>query len=144
MNVKRFWDKVVKTEGCWEWAAAKDSSGYGRFHVRVGKLEGAHRFSWELTHGPIPSGLSVLHRCDNRRCVNPGHLFLGTHAENMQDMKAKGRAAVETAHRTKLSRQEVDQVRQLAAQGYLQRHIGDQFGISQKQVSRIVSGENWK
>ena len=86
----RFWRRVVKSEGCWEWAGPCNEGGYGRVtwnHRRV-----AHRISWEMAYGPIPEGLFVLHHCDNRRCVRPEHLFLGTANDNIQDMNAKGRA----------------------------------------------------
>jgi hypothetical protein len=87
---ERFWEKVAKGDGCWEWQAFRLKSGYGWF----GGAEGTdltHRVAWRLERGPIPDGMFVLHHCDNRACVRPDHLFLGDHAANMRDMVAKGR-----------------------------------------------------
>src|SRR5271165_4726377 len=88
--MKRFWDKVEKTDGCWNWKAYIGPDGYGRFGFR-GKIPGPHRVSWELSFGPIPDGLNVCHKCDNRRCVRPDHLFLGTDRDNILDCIRKGR-----------------------------------------------------
>jgi hypothetical protein len=77
--------------GCWEWKGGKMKNGYGRFGIAKGQIVFAHRYSYEAKHGPIPPGLFVLHSCDNPGCVNPSHLSVGTHADNMQDMRAKGR-----------------------------------------------------
>jgi len=82
--------RVQQTEaGCWEWQGVMHHSGYGCFKDK-GKFAYTHRASYEAFHGPI-NGLYVCHRCDNPRCIHPDHLFLGTHEENMADMKAKGR-----------------------------------------------------
>src|SRR5690349_17498383 len=88
---ERFCEKyVVQPNGCWLWSAAQTVGGYGKFKVR-GSSARAHRFSYEHASGSIPDGMFVCHRCDEPRCVNPDHLFLGSPKENMLDMVAKGR-----------------------------------------------------
>jgi hypothetical protein len=91
---RRFWSKVDKGGDCWVWTASLDRKGYGQIAITANgskRPRGAHRVAWELTHGPIPSGLCVCHRCDNPRCVRPDHLFLGTVGDNNRDMWRKGR-----------------------------------------------------
>lgn len=129
---------------CWEWRAAKNACGYGRF-----KLEGrnclAHRVSYLLHNGSIPDGLHVLHRCDNRGCVNPGHLFLGTHQDNMADMNAKGRhhslsLSGEKNGASKLSEDDVQTIRRLNRS---QSEIARRFGVSQSLVSQVQRRVVW-
>lgn len=101
-TVDRFWEKVEKTEGCWNWTGAVYGGGYGNLNAGPdGGYVRAHRFSYELHHGPIPHGQLVMHACDNRRCVNPAHLSLGTHRDNTRDAMAKGRLRVGEFQRAK-------------------------------------------
>ena len=86
----RFWAKVKKTDGCWERGGANNGCGYSLIEV-AGRRTYAHRYAWEISNGPIPKGLFVLHKCDNPPCVRPDHLRIGTHTENMIDCGAKGR-----------------------------------------------------
>lgn len=99
-DADRFW-KLVDVSGgaddCWNWQGSIGTNGYGKISIRSRDFN-THRVAWELTHGPIPSELCVLHRCDNRRCVRPSHLWLGTSSENTADRHAKGRDARGESH----------------------------------------------
>lgn len=141
----RFWPKVAKGEGCWEWRAGKFPSGYGAFCFRGRKAARAHRVAWILTNGEIPAGLLVLHRCDNRACVRPDHLFLGTNDDNMRDMVEKGRAARgERNAFAKLNPDRVREIRALGAAGVSQYAIADRFGITQALVWLVVNRKAWR
>jgi hypothetical protein len=101
--IDRFWDKVIilGENDCWNWCAFKNKRGYGKYYLD-GKKVYAHRYSYIMHHGDIPEGLCILHKCDNPSCVNPNHLFLGTHKDNTQDMISKGRKGVKWALSTAL------------------------------------------
>ena len=103
-TISRFWSFIDTSRGpdaCWLWTASVTRGGYGQFKVHPKSLK-AHRIAWELAYGDIPDGLSVLHHCDNRRCCNPAHLWVGTHQDNMTDMRQKGRAAKGDANGSRL------------------------------------------
>ena len=128
---------------CWEWTACRDRNGYGRFQVD-GQTELAHRVSHELHHGKIPQGLLVCHRCDNPRCINPEHLFLGTQADNMADMNTRGRHDPRKGTSNawaRLSNNDICAIR--AAIGVRQADLAKKYGVGQSQISRIRSGERW-
>jgi hypothetical protein len=148
--VSRFWEKVRKGESsnsCWLWTASGLGGGknqfYGQFTItRDGKQYHtyAHRVSWELHNGPIPDGLSVLHKCDTPRCVNPAHLFLGTHTDNMRDAAAKHRLSVPRRRRQIVSTEQLPEVERLIAAGELTyEQIGNRFGVTKMWVSQYVN-----
>jgi hypothetical protein len=118
--------------GCWPWVGAVDAYGYGQFQ----RCTKAHRFSWQVHRGPIPNGKCVLHRCDNRRCVNPAHLFIGSHADNNKDMAKKGRHG-----RRKITN---DQVREIRASSLTQKELGRKYGLDQTTISDIKLGYTFK
>jgi hypothetical protein len=136
----RFWQYVEMGDGCWTWKGAKHRDGYGRFNTKDGMVI-AHRFAYSLVKGPITADLDVLHRCDNRECVNPAHLWLGTHQENMRDCYFKGR------NRTcSLTAEQVLEVR--AAMKNWRRGMGkyfaDKFGVTQGVIGDIRLGRSYQ
>lgn len=138
-----FWDNVNKTDGCWEWTSQVNNKGYGIL-TGDGQIHMAHRCSWMIHKGPIPKGLFVLHKCDNRRCVNPDHLFLGTHEDNMRDMVAKKRQAVGSkVASSKLTEEAVRQIRALRQSGMKYREIAEAFGLSTYHVKDICHRRYW-
>jgi hypothetical protein len=133
----RFWKKVKigANGGCLEWTGSRKPDGYGSLTLDR-KLRSAHRVSWELSNGPIPEGLCVLHRCDNPPCVNPEHLFLGTHSDNALDKVKKGRGT-----RGKNLTDSI--VMAIRADPRNQRAIAAQYGCHQTTVSAIKRGKGY-
>ena len=149
---ERFWAMVEKTDACWVWKGATYGGGYGMFMygevpARQRKATPAHRVSWMIANGPIPDGLCVCHTCDNRPCVNPAHLWLGTHADNAWDKSRKGRCsdtAGDNSAVRKLSWEVVREIRQLIADGGRTCALARQFGLTKQHVSAIKRGAYWK
>jgi len=148
----RFWSYVERRgpDECWPWKGGFFSTGYGQFRAGVRKVR-AHRTALQLERGELAPGMIACHRCDNKPCCNPPHLFAGTHADNAHDRDAKGRARLGRRislpgalnPSAKLTEPDVRQIRMLAGQGLFQREIATRFGISQSQVGNIVRGASW-
>lgn len=146
----RFWEKVDSSQygpaGCWLWRAGKTAGKrYGVFKLR-GKARRSHRLSYEWTYREIPSGFSVCHRCDNPLCVNPAHLWVGTQNDNVQDMISKGRYRGVTGEmnpRSKLTRQDVNDIRNARSKGVILKTLAAEYGVSVSAISTAARGVNW-
>lgn len=162
--MKRFWNKVRKTRGCWIWTSAITDRGYGVFQIGDRTVR-AHRYAWELSTGEDPGDLFVCHSCDNPRCVNPRHLFLGTHQDNMDDKKRKGRASRqgpikpaqgvlngarkyperlrrgEENPKAKLTSSQAAEIK--SSQDSL-KTLADRFGVSVSAIWCVRSGKTWR
>lgn len=136
---------TVEPNGCWVWKADK-GAGYPGFRVS-GQHQRAHRYIWQKANGrALVAGECVCHACDNPRCVNPVHLFVGSHSDNMKDRSRKGRfhCRGEDNPRAKVTRQVVADIRaQYAKGGIRQVDLGKQYGIAQNSVSKIVNQTTW-
>jgi hypothetical protein len=164
----RFWKKIDKNGPlhprygkCWVWTGNKFTSGYGQIWAIDGPKR-AHRFSYELNCGVIPEGILVLHKCDNRVCVRPSHLFLGTCADNSEDMRIKGRSAKGLNHGSvthpeavrrgekhgmaKLTIAQVKEIRRLYIKGHPEYggpSLAVRFGVSPVMIRNIANHKNW-
>jgi len=143
----RFWEKVEVGgwDDCWEWLGYKKKEGYGTFWFEE-RSGYAHRFSWLLYYGPVPSGMCICHHCDNPSCVNPEHLFLGTDKDNSQDAVKKGRMPNGETHGcSKLTEEKVLQIREEYANMPIrsQRKLARKYKVSQRHIGDIVNRKNW-
>ena len=140
----KFLRKLEKTETCWNWTGRLDEGGYGRFSIK-GIWNKAHRTAYELYKGPIPEGLVVRHKCNNRKCVNPDHLEVGTMKDNVADMfrtNPPDRTG-NRSHARKITEADAMEIRQWREFGYTQQSIGDAFGLTQGHVCGLLKGQNW-
>lgn len=135
-----FWERVMKSDGCWEWTGPRNPDGYGK----VSSLVKAHRLSWEMCNGVVPSGLHVLHTCDNRACVRPDHLFLGTHQDNMRDREAKGRGI--RGERVGIARFNEISIRRIriAGQAISKYRIAEALNCVPSTIDAILTNKTWK
>jgi len=162
---ERFWARVDKRpDGCWIWTGGRlQSGGYGHLHVGDREMR-AHRFSWELHRGSIPEGLHVCHKCDNPPCVNPDHLFLGTDADNLADMRRKGRwhrgfpkgedhwsrrhpEAIPRGSKhpqAKLTEDDVREIRRAAEAGETALELAARFPVSRLHIYSILRRKTWR
>ncbi len=153
-TLRKFWNKVDKraSNDCWIWTPCRRPGVYG--HLRImpdGSLLGAHCVSWIIHFGRIPNRLHVCHKCDNPPCVNPNHLWLGTHVDNMHDRDMKGRGKVnliaqsgEANHRARFKNRDILKIREYAFRGMKQVEISALLGIEKSYVSKIVLRKIWK
>lgn len=141
-DVERFWLNVNITDGCWEWIGSLSESGYGTtFSFGNGK-DRPHRISYRMIHGPIPDGMCVCHKCDNRKCCKPDHLFLGSIRDNNEDMKNKNRHAYgENNGCAKLTKYDVVAIR---ADRRLGTDVASSYEVSASNVSMIKSRKTWR
>lgn len=157
----RFWSKVSKNpgEGCWEWTAGTwQAFGYGKFQAGSSRDDNravyAHRFAWEMEHGPLPADVQVCHHCDNPLCVRLSHLFLGTQLDNIRDMYAKHREARPDIERPiprgvehgmhVLDDELVREIRRLAASGVPVMSLARQLGINHYTARDVLNGRTWR
>lgn len=143
---KRFLAKVKKTDGCWEWTGCLSDTGYGTFYLAPTN-RGAHQAAWTLFVGPIPPGMCVLHRCDNRKCVRPEHLFIGSKKDNSLDMAAKNRHHIpglkgEDHGEAKLSNADVREIRARLAKGEKGSYLAEVFRVHPTLISMIKLGKH--
>lgn len=135
---QRFWRKVRKGPGCWEWLGAHTGIGCPRFSVR-GVCTLANRFVYEMTKGPIPPGMVTMHSCDNQLCVNPDHINLGTYSENLADMVKKGRCPV-----AKLKPADITEIRRQWKGGEPVEVLSRRYGVGVGTIRRAATGVTWR
>lgn len=137
--------RITET-GCWIWMGSTDGDGYGQINLGNGKLGRAARVSYALFKGTIPNGLHVLHSCDIRPCINPDHLHLGTHQENMAEMILRGRDRKATPHGEKHGRSKLTecQVISIRADFRKYREIAADYGVAATQIYKIKNHITWR
>lgn len=134
-DLRRFYSFFVKCDGCWEWQGTRHSTGRGVFWLN-GKHEKAHRVAWIIAKGQIPRGKIICHHCDNGRCVNPGHLFVGTHKDNTQDMIRKWRYV----GNRKLNEIDRNMIRELYRTGrWCQVELAKKFNVHYCTINRVIN-----
>lgn len=141
-TIATFWSRVDRTGSCWIWQGPLDRDGYGKkFNLNHTKLS-PHRLSYILRHGTIPAGLCVCHSCDNRRCVNPDHLWLGTNQQNTLDRHVKGRTARgEKINHAKLTEQQVREIRDLKL---THKETAVLYGVTPWCIEAIRQRKTWR
>jgi len=142
----RFWKHTETSTGCWEWQGAISGGRYGHLWI-AGRNVYAHRIAWALHYGPLKKGQLVLHKCDNPKCVNPDHLFLGTHQDNMDDCVKKGRSARGSkSGRSKLNEEQVLEIKKKLAEPHYYHKVRDlakEYNVHDVTIYSIKKGRTW-
>lgn len=134
----------IKSEsGCWEWTGTITRTGYAQLWWR-GKMRLAHRMSYDCFIAPIPDGMLICHKCDNRGCVNPDHLFVGTQTDNRNDMYGKGRGADKRGERHHASKLTADDVAFIRTSGWRDIDLAKKFNVHKGTIRDARIGRNWK
>lgn len=142
----RFWKQIERTKDCWNWSGTYDNHGYGRFRYD-GRKWRAHRLAWLFSIGFIPGSLHVLHKCDNPKCCNPNHLWLGTHQDNIDDREKNGRNRPPIGERHSchvLTEVEVKNIRKLLSSGKGMTFLSIKYGVSKTTIWNIQTRKTWK
>lgn len=135
---------TIDKNDCWIWNGAVHRDGYAKYDI-MGKTKSVHRFLYETFFGPIAKGLNYCHTCDVKLCINPAHAFIGTHQDNSNDMKKKGRSlAGERNHKAKVTSDDVLKIRELREKGSTYESIGKVFGLTKSGVYSICKKRIWK
>lgn len=143
-NIRCKFEKyVVRTRGCWGWKGCIHKSGYAPMNWFGNQQKNAHIVSWMLHSGPIPDNLLVLHKCDNRSCTNPEHLYLGNHIDNAKDRQERNPVRGSKHPNSRLVESDIPKILDYVKSGMIQEKIAKMFGISQTTVSRIKLGNSW-
>jgi hypothetical protein len=142
---ERFWNFVDRSGDCWVWVSRVDDGGYATFSVNGGNVR-ASRFMWELVNGSIPDGMFICHKCDNRTCVNPDHLFLGTPADNARDRDSKGRSRRGEKHNLAvLTEEQVKAIRDEYIPGEVgYGKLSRKYGVDKGTIAYVVKGKSWR
>lgn len=156
--------RTIKSDGCWLWTGAVGSHGYGVIGTGPHTTSTTHRMAYILQNGPIPNGMMVLHKCDNRRCVNPSHLYIGTAKDNARDLWERGSPVAQiqknitedveakrvaslprgASHSRPLAKLEESEVAKILESTDSQKAIATRFGVSQQLISKIKQRQYWR
>ncbi len=144
-TLARFESKINKTGGCWLWLGYVAKDGYGTFSYKQQDSK-AHRASYQIYKGNIPKGMFVCHSCDIRHCVNPQHLFLGSHQDNMTDMKNKDRQAKKGHDKSlKLCIEKANEIRDLYFKGIMNhQELAAYYGVARNTIHNVITNKSWK